>query len=1174
MNLITSTIINNLCSEHPREMQGLLPELVKRLIICSSKNLTSIRIPGKEDIWAPGFDGVVECNEASTYVIVGKSVWEFGTNDATLKKIESDYQKRTQDSLGLDIKDTAFYLVTPRIWTFDNQGHSITKWEAEHTDWKSVRVYDASVLSDWINSCPEIAAWLLEQFYSKKICFSTLSVAWSRLSKYTSPALSPNMFINGRTDEKNLLFDLVKKQSIIKLKSKTQIDAFGFCIVTLMEDKELANRIIVVETEDAYKSLSTECKGKIFLLKPMEISEFIDGNTTIVCYSKEATSIQPDIKLAPMRKKQFVDAIKEMGIPETEIDSLYYHTHGELFALIRRIPGNSNILNPEWADKNNNKLLYPLLFLRAINVNDPTSQKICEALSGTSFNSLLDAYDDYLRLEDSPIKKIENVYSMVSCEETWQVLSPDVNGAEFTRLAQTLLLILDICSGKTKDILQLGGASCRFFYSLSLSFLLYSYDNTENCLLCQQAKIILGDLWENEEFYNSLRLYAEACPEIVMNHFTADYYSESSRIKHIFSDGGYASHYTDILHALEHLTSVDATKVASCKLLFLLCSIQTQYYYSTTPMETLLNVLWFYNTEGELKLSDKVKLALKFLDDDIIGTKLVYELIIKTSAYKSVRIGSKKKGSYGITRSELIDAIRNVARALIEKIVERKDQKIVVNLINHFWSLPPDMLLLLLNNIHTADFQLTDWIEICYTIRHKERWYKANKEEQYHAYIKVFEDFITKIDSQEEENYALCALYGSVYDYDMIKILPVDAPDTDYDESEKYAKQKRKELLDTLFDKEGANILSILLRIMNDDTEWGRVLAQSKFQGLGQEVCEAAKLENRYSIIGGFLDDIDANLAYKMILSFTQKEQEIIIPRIYNKKVAALITEERLQALFWSNKIMRDYSESEFHLLLKYNPNGLLPYFVYLNPSRVLDGKSTIVKILTTIISMNKTNGYEYGQHKDAFERIFSIWDNDGYYNDEYAEMCLYLSKYNYGYRLHECAKLFYYHHPERICFIIKTGKDDYINAVELLMRYEYPHSVIGNYDDLNVFIQAIICGVDNEHLSTVKRFIGLITAKGLKEFEKTGKADILRKIVENYHSNDFDSGFIDGYMEWFRTIGDGSDQEKESSRLRSEASNIEFDYPHTASLLRIIAGNHSDLAKHDYVLSELGDIT
>ena len=95
-----------------------------------------------------------------------------------------------------------------------------------------------------------------------------------------------------------------------------------------------------------------------------------------------------------------------------------------------------------------------------------------------------------------------------------------------------------------------------------------------------------------------------------------------------------------------------------------------------------------------------------------------------------------------------------------------------------------------------------------------------------------------------------------------------------------------------------------------------------------------------------------------------------------------------------------------------------------------------------------------------------------------------------------------------------------------------------------------------------------------MKAIGKNGNTNILCKIVEKYHDSDFDSGFRDGYMEFFRTMGDGSDQSEESSRLRSEATNIEeYDYSHTASLLRQIAGNHSILAKHDYILSELGDV-
>ena len=122
-------------------------------------------MPGNDDVWAPGFDGVVESIEQTTYVSAGKSIWELGTNADSLRKINADFEKRTKNPLGVDKETTAFYLVIPRIWAYDRQGMSITKWESEHKDgWRDVHVYDASVLCDWINSEPAVCAWLFEQF--------------------------------------------------------------------------------------------------------------------------------------------------------------------------------------------------------------------------------------------------------------------------------------------------------------------------------------------------------------------------------------------------------------------------------------------------------------------------------------------------------------------------------------------------------------------------------------------------------------------------------------------------------------------------------------------------------------------------------------------------------------------------------------------------------------------------------------------------------------------------------------------------------------------------------------------------------------------------------------------------------------------------------------------------
>ena len=108
MELLTATQLQNYCETHPRDFQALLPELIKRLIICSQPSLNGIRIPYSDDIWAPGFDGIIECSNDSANVDSGIIVWELGTNSNVLSKINDDYKKRTEDSVGVDKAKATF----------------------------------------------------------------------------------------------------------------------------------------------------------------------------------------------------------------------------------------------------------------------------------------------------------------------------------------------------------------------------------------------------------------------------------------------------------------------------------------------------------------------------------------------------------------------------------------------------------------------------------------------------------------------------------------------------------------------------------------------------------------------------------------------------------------------------------------------------------------------------------------------------------------------------------------------------------------------------------------------------------------------------------------------------------------------------------------------------------
>ena len=125
MKLFTSKMLERLMGEQKKKSEGLLPEIIKRLIRSSCPDYSYIRAPEEDDIWAPGYDGIVDNGTKTPYVAQGTSVWEFGTNADSLEKINSDYGKRTTCPLGVKKSDTTFYLVVPKVWAYNI---SLTEW--------------------------------------------------------------------------------------------------------------------------------------------------------------------------------------------------------------------------------------------------------------------------------------------------------------------------------------------------------------------------------------------------------------------------------------------------------------------------------------------------------------------------------------------------------------------------------------------------------------------------------------------------------------------------------------------------------------------------------------------------------------------------------------------------------------------------------------------------------------------------------------------------------------------------------------------------------------------------------------------------------------------------------------------------------------------------------------
>lgn len=228
MKLFTSKMLERLMSEQKKKSEGLLPEIVKRLIQSKCSDLSYLRVPDGDDIWAPGYDGIVVNETKTTYVAQGKSVWEFGTNSDSLEKINGDYKKRTTHPLGVEKSDTTFYLVVPKVWAYRI---STTEWEAEHREeWKAVHVYDASVLCDWLNSEPAVCAWIMQSYLENELIkIDTVDRAWERFSRRTNPPLGHGIFQIGRETQ---IEDFQKKANgnLCLVVAESRMEAYGFCL--------------------------------------------------------------------------------------------------------------------------------------------------------------------------------------------------------------------------------------------------------------------------------------------------------------------------------------------------------------------------------------------------------------------------------------------------------------------------------------------------------------------------------------------------------------------------------------------------------------------------------------------------------------------------------------------------------------------------------------------------------------------------------------------------------------------------------------------------------------------------------------------------------------------------------------------------------------------------------
>lgn len=116
MKLFSGKMLETLLIEQRRYSEGLLPEIIKRLINCSGAEVDSLRIPDGDDVWAPGYDGIVSAKVESRYITAERVSGNLAVVLIRLRKLNL-ILKNVQRTHWVSIRQTRHF-----IWLFRKSG--------------------------------------------------------------------------------------------------------------------------------------------------------------------------------------------------------------------------------------------------------------------------------------------------------------------------------------------------------------------------------------------------------------------------------------------------------------------------------------------------------------------------------------------------------------------------------------------------------------------------------------------------------------------------------------------------------------------------------------------------------------------------------------------------------------------------------------------------------------------------------------------------------------------------------------------------------------------------------------------------------------------------------------------------------------------------------------------
>lgn len=429
------------------EARERLPQLVRMLVRATGKALERVEFPAFEGIQRPGWDGLVEAGEADEFVPAGRSCWEMGVDANPGKKAESDFTNRTRLD-DPEKKGTTFVFVTPRKWIKK-------EWRREKESrgiWKEVRVYDSASLEEWLEQAPVVNAWLAGLLGKKPSGITVIEDYWANLQRVTVPKLRPEVFLASRDEEvKQLEAWLDRPPSARKIEGRSPVEALDFVVAFGQFDAQadrFATRAVIVDDRNAWRALASSAQGLILIADPRlpvepELVAEAERRGHHVLLPSSLTPVDSDsIKLPGVHRHDLERALVASGLDEERARRAARESGGSLTILKRILGRLPRTIHPEWSQPAEARSLVPLLLAGSWDGDSEADRAAVGELSNQAYEAVENIAERWRSAPDPPLMRLGSRWSLVSRDDSWHFLGPQVSPSDLQRFEQVARKVL------------------------------------------------------------------------------------------------------------------------------------------------------------------------------------------------------------------------------------------------------------------------------------------------------------------------------------------------------------------------------------------------------------------------------------------------------------------------------------------------------------------------------------------------------------------------------------------------------------------------------------------------------------------------------------------------------------------------------------------------------------